>query len=93
VAFVCRTKSSGGVYKAALYAEARHLGGFNERCLTRAVTGRCGRAGLTRGLLASDFGASEPGLLADNFAFVGPLVGPLPKVRHTPVVCGMHDVS
>lgn len=37
--------------------------------------------GLARGLVASDFGAVDPGLLAKDFKFVGPLVGPLPKVR------------
>lgn len=35
--------------------------------------------GLARGMLASDFGASDPGLLAKDFMFVGPVVGPLKK--------------
>ncbi len=35
--------------------------------------------GLAKGLLASDFGAADPGLLAKDFKFVGPLVGPLPR--------------
>lgn len=35
--------------------------------------------GLAKGLLASDFGAADPELLAKDFKFVGPLVGPLPR--------------
>ncbi len=35
--------------------------------------------GLAKGLLASDFGATDPDLLAKDFKFIGPLVGPLPR--------------
>lgn len=59
--------------------------GFSFSCLgvcpySPCLCPLCPAPGLARGLLASDFGATEPGLLSDDFKFVGPLVGPLKKV-------------